>query len=171
MQAIYNFRGLTALLLASLLTACGFHLRGAGESLPFETLYVQDSGAPGIARDLKRSLSSSGVKLVPRAEDGQASLELMKEANIKNILSLSGRGRVREYELLYQVSFRTKESGAELWGEPQTVNLRRDFSFDDAALLAKEAEEARLIADMHAEAVREVLRRVGSLARGGAAKK
>lgn len=170
MQQIALNRGWLALLLALLLTACGFHLRGVG-SLPFESLYVQDSGAPSIARDLKRALSSSGVKLTNSAEEAQASLELMSEANTKNILSLSGGGKVREYEILYQVTFRARETGAELWGEPQTVSLRRDFSYSDSALLAKEAEEARLAADMRAEAVREVLRRVGSLSKGGAVDK
>lgn len=159
------------MLLALLLTACGFHMRGVGDALPFESMYVQDSGAPTIARDLKRALSSSGIKITSRAEDAQASLELMSERNTKNILSLSGGGKVREYELLYQVVFRARETGAELWGEPQTVNLRRDFSYNDNALLAKQAEEARLIADMRTEAVREVLRRVGSLSKGGAAGK
>ncbi len=164
-------RGLLAFLLAFLLTACGFHLRGVGEALPFERLYVQDSGAPTITRDLKRALYSSGVKLTDRAEEAQAVLELMSEHNTKNILSLSSGGKVREYEVLYQVVFRARETGADLWGEPQTVSLRRDYSYSDSALLAKEAEEARLVADMRAEAVREVLRRVGSLSKGGAGQK
>ncbi len=165
MQAIGLNRGLLVLFLAFLLTACGFHLRGAGETIPFESIYVQDNGAPGIARNLKRSLRSSGVKVVSNPEDAQVQLELMRETSTKNILSLSGGGKVREYELLYAVTFRAREAKAELWGEPQTVNLRRDFSYSDSALLAKEAEEGRLNADMQAEAVREVLRRVGSIGR------
>ena len=151
-----------SLLLA--LTACGFHLRGTG-SLPFESLFVQDSGAPGIARDLKRSLSSSGVKLTASPEEAQASLELMSEGSEKRILSLSGKGKVREYELVYRVAFRVRDADSELWGESQTVEMRRDFSYSDSALLAKDAEEARLVNDMHAEAVREILRRVGSLSK------
>lgn len=168
MQAIGLNRGLPALFLALLLTACGFHLRGVGEIIPFKSIYVQDGGAPSIARNLKRSLNSSGVKVVPNPEDAQVLLELMSETSTKNILSLSGGGKVREYELLYQTTFRARDAKSELWGEPQTVNLRRDFSYSDSALLAKEAEEARLNADMQAEAVREVLRRVGSLGRNKA---
>lgn len=168
LNRVWN-RYLLALLLALSLGGCGFHLRGGFGSVPFESLYVQDSGAPGIARDLRRALSSSGVKIVSRPEDAQAQLELMSEANTKNILSIGGGGTVREYEILYKVTFRARETGAELWGEPQTVSLRRDFSYRDSALLAKEAEEARLTTDMRTEAVREVLRRVGSLSKGGAA--
>lgn len=169
MQAIGLNRGLLTLLMALLLTACGFHLRGAGEVIPFESIYVKGDGAPTIARNLKRMLNSSGVKVLSNEEDAQVSLELMGETYTKNILSLSGGGKVREYELLYKVTFRAREAKAELWGEPQTVNLRRDFSYSDSALLAKEAEEARLNTDMQGEAVREIMRRVGSISRNKAA--
>jgi len=164
MQKSGGIRRILAASLLLALTACGFHLRGIG-SLPFESLYVQDSGAPGIGRDLKRLLRSSGIKLAANPEEAQASLELMSEADEKRILSLSGKGQVREYELLYHVVFRLRDAGSELWGEPQTVELRRDFSYSDSALLAKDAEQARLVNDMHSEAVREVLRRVSSLSK------
>lgn len=151
------------------LSGCGFHLRGA-ESLPFDSLYVQDSGAAGIARDLKRSLKSSGIRLESSAEKAQASLDLMSEDNEKRILSISGRGRVREFELLYRVSFRVKQAGSELWQAPQLLELRRDYSFDDKALLGKEAEESRLVGDMRSEAVREIMRRLSSLAKADSSK-
>lgn len=164
MQIFHSHRGLFVLALVCALSACGFHLRGIG-SLPFETLYVKGDGAENITRDLKRSLSGSGVKLTKTAEEAQAALEILSENSEKRILSLSGGGKVREYEILYRVLFRVKAGGAELWGEPQTVELRRDFSYDDTKLLAKDAEEARLAADMRNEAVREIVRRVGSLSK------
>ncbi|HEY3326972.1 MAG TPA: LPS assembly lipoprotein LptE [Novimethylophilus sp.] len=164
MQNSVSKRGLLVLACAFALSACGFHLRGTG-SLPFDTLYVQGDGAPDIARDLKRSLGGSGVKLTKTAEEAQASLELMSESGEKRILSLGSGGKVREYEILYRVVFRVRDAGNESWGGPQTVELRRDFSYDDTKLLAKDAEEARLAGDMHTEAVREILRRVGSLSK------
>lgn len=167
MKNFAAIRALLALMLSLLVAACGFHLRSFG-NMPFETLYVQDAGAPGIARDLRRAFVSGGVKIVPSPEDAQMSLELMGENIEKRILSLSGKGKVREYEILYHVNFRTREAGSELWGAPQQVELRRDFSYSDSALLAKDAEEARLVADMRSEAVREVLRRTSSLSKSRA---
>lgn len=164
MQKLADLRHpiLVALLLAT--GACGFHLRGA-ESLPFETLYLQDSGAPSISNSLKRSLKSSGVKLMEAPEQAQASLELVSENYEKRILSLSGTGRVREYQLVYTVTFRLREAGTELWGPPQTTQQHRDFTYDDTQTLAKDVEERRLAADMRTEAVRELLRRVGSMSK------
>lgn len=161
-------RGLL-LLTILVLAGCGFHLRGA-ESMPFDSLYIQDSGAAGISRDLKRSLKSSGIRLEDSAEKAQASLDLMSEDNEKRILSISGRGRVREFELLYRVTFRVRQAGSELWQATQLLELRRDYSFDDKALLGKEGEESRLVSDMRSEAVREIMRRLGTLAKADSAK-
>lgn len=168
MRIMQFHRGFLLFAAALVLSACGFHLRGIG-SLPFETLYVKGDGAETITRDLKRSLGGSGVTLTKTAEEAQAALEILSESNEKRILSLSGGGKVREYEIIYRVAFRVKSGGAELWGEPQNVELRRDFSYDDSKLLAKDAEESRLAADMRNEAVREIVRRVGSLSKQPAA--
>jgi LPS-assembly lipoprotein len=164
MQKIADFRHLLLAVLLLTTSACGFHMRGA-MNLPFQTLYLQESGASSITGELKRSLKNNGVKLTESPEQAQASLELMSENYEKSILSLSGTGRVREYQLIYTVIFRLRETGTELWGPAQTVSLHRDFTYDDAQALAKDVEEARLATDMRTEAVREVLRRVGSLSK------
>jgi LPS-assembly lipoprotein len=164
MQKLADLRRPIWVALLLVTTACGFHLRGA-QSLPFESLYLQDSAAPSISHSLRRSLKSSGVKLVDAPEQAQASLELMSDNYEKRILSLSGTGRVREYQLVYTVTFRLRESGTELWGPPQKTEQHRDFTYDDSQTLAKDVEERRLAADMRNEAVREVLRRVGSMSK------
>ncbi len=148
---------LAAALLA--LTACGFHMRGQAD-LSFKTLYMQKSGAPALAADLKRVLKSNGITLVNTPDEAEMQLDLMLEQPEKRILSLSGGGRVREFELLYRVNFRTRERSQDLWGPVQTVDGRRDYSYDDTQLLAKEGEEARLYSDMRADAVREIMRRL-----------
>lgn len=160
------------LLAVSLLTlaACGFHLRGMTE-LAFKTIHIQESNKTAIGKDLRRSLASSGVKLVTAPEEAELHLELMGETTEKRILSLSGGGKVREYELIYRVTLRLRDAASELWGAPQVVEVRRDYSYDDTQLLAKEGEEARLYKDMHNDAAREIMRRLNAIktARPGAA--
>ena len=67
-----------------------------------------------------------------------------------------------EYELLYRVTFRTRTAASDPWGAPQTVEQRRDYSYDNTLLLAKEGEEARLNSDMRADATREIMRRLSA---------
>jgi LPS-assembly lipoprotein len=150
------------------LSACGFHLRGIND-VALQNLYIQDSGAPSITRDIKRAIKSGGAKLVESPEQAQVSLELMSENSEKRILSLSSTGRVREYELLYNVVFRVRETGQELWSEPQTVQQRRDFTYNDNQVLAKDNEEKRLNNDMRTDAIREIIRRVNSLSKNKSA--
>ncbi|HSI37558.1 MAG TPA: LPS assembly lipoprotein LptE [Methylotenera sp.] len=149
------------LLLALTLAACGFQLRGAAE-LSFKTLHIQGPKL-SISRELQQSLKANGIQVVESAENAELLLELVNEVNEKRILSLSGGGLVREYELNYIVNFRTREPANALWGPVQTVQVRRDFSYNDNALLGKLDEEAKLNTDMRKDAVREVLRRLSAI--------
>ena len=81
-------RALIPVLLALLLAACGFQLRGAAK-LPFETLYVPNATS-GIALDLKRRLQAgSGTRVVDDAKTAQALLQFTGETRSKEILALN----------------------------------------------------------------------------------
>jgi LPS-assembly lipoprotein len=138
------------------LTACGFHLRGTAD-LAFKTLYIQ-SGPLTIKKDLIRSLKVNGVTVVDDPQQAELLLDLILERQQQNILSLSGGGLVREYELVYFVEFRLRNPSNEVWGPVQRVEGRRDYSYDDSQLLAKQFEEERLYEDMRTDAVREIMR-------------
>ncbi len=143
------------------LTACGFHLRGVAEPA-FKSVHIEQHGASTIAR----TLQGSGVQVLPAPQGAEMHLELSDEQTRRNILSLSGDGRVREYELVYQVTVRLRQDGEALWSAPRTVESRRDYSYDDLQRLAKETEEARLYNDMRSEAVREIMRQLSALRSG-----
>lgn len=143
------------------LSACGFHLRGTSE-LAFKSIHIQQHGASVIARNLQRNLLSSGVQVLATPEGAEMHLELSAENTRRDILSLSGAGKVREYELIYQVTVRMRPGTETLWSAPQVIESRRDYSYDDTQRLAKETEEARLYNDMRSEAVREIMRRLST---------
>ena len=148
-------------LFALALSACGYQLRGVAD-LSFKNLYIQ--GAPlSISKDLKKSLKTNGIQVVDNAEQADLLLELLSETNEKRILSLSGTGVVREYELNYRASFRTRAPASPTWSAPQTVQTRRSFSYNDTDLLGKAEEEAMLNLDMHKDAVRELMRRLTAI--------
>jgi len=148
-------------ILALALSACGYQLRGVAD-LSFKNLYIQ--GAPlSISKDLKKSLKINGIQVVDNVEQADLLLELLSETNEKRILSLSGKGVVSEYELNYRASFRTRAPASPTWSAPQTVQTRRNYSYNDTALLGKAEEETRLNLDMHKDAVHEVLRRLTAI--------
>ncbi len=144
-----------------LLTACGFHPRGMSE-VTFKTISIQGNSL-SMSRELRQTLKSNGIRLLDYQDDAALLFEMIDESNEKRILSLSGGGTVREYELVYKVTFRTRLPNNPIWSEPQTVQSRRNFSYDDKALLAKLDEENKLNADMHSEVVREIMRRLSAI--------
>jgi LPS-assembly lipoprotein len=151
-----------ALLLCLALAACGFQLRGSAK-LPFETLYVPNATS-GIALELKRHLQSgSDTRVVDDAKGAQAQLQFLEESRSKEILALNSAGRVREYRLLYRVSFRVADGKGGEYVPRSSVTLTRDITYDDTVVLAKEAEEQLLFREMQSDMVRQILRRIAAL--------
>jgi LPS-assembly lipoprotein len=152
-------RAALAGVMAALLSACGFHLRGQAE-LPFETLYIP--GASPLAVELKRNVAAaSKARLVDSPGEAQAVLGFTEEVREKIILSFSAAGRVSEYQLRYRVGFRvTDAKGAQVYLPTSEIQLMRDMAYSDAQVLAKEAEEALLYRDMQRDMVQQIMRRL-----------
>lgn len=157
----FNLRSLLIVTLIFGLISCGFHLRGAAD-ISFNSIFIQGNTLV-INKNLKKSLASNDIKILSSAEGADLLLDLIGEESEKRILSLGGQGTVNEFELYYRVHYRTKQAGAELWSQPQTVESRRDFTYSDANLLAKQREEKRLNDDMQDDVVRGIMRRLSAL--------
>ena len=141
--------------------ACGFHLRGTAD-LPFNSVYVPGATG-GIALDLARNLrAGTNVKLVDDVKQAEAILEFTGETRAKEILSLTGTGRVREFRLRYRVGFRVHDGKGADFVPANTVVLVRDISFNDTDVLAKETEEQQLYRDMQSDMVQQIMRRLAA---------
>jgi LPS-assembly lipoprotein len=148
-------------LLCLLVAACGFQLRGTAD-VPFESIYVPQA-AGGIGLELKRSIQAgTRAKVVDDPKQAVAVLEFTEETRLKEILSLTGQGRVREYLLRYRVGFRVHDGKGKDFVPSNTVSLLRDISFNDADVLAKESEEQLLYRDMQTDMVQQILRRLAA---------
>jgi LPS-assembly lipoprotein len=142
------------------LAGCGFQLRGK-QNLPFDTLYVPGNTPLSVA--LKRNLRvSSKTQLVDDPKQAEAVLSFTSEQREKIILSFDTAGRVREYQLRYTVGFRLTDAKGNVFIPTTEVRLTRDISFNDAEVLAKEAEETQLYADMQTDMVQQLLRRISA---------
>jgi LPS-assembly lipoprotein len=151
---------LTALLFTLLLAGCGFQLRGTA-SLPFETLHVQAPAGSQFANQFRRAVTSgTGTRIVDDPKQAEATLVVISELREKNILSLSGGGRVSEFQLRYRMSYRLLDrNGVETFPVTE-IALTRDFSYNDTEALSKESEEALLFRDMQSDAVQQLVRRL-----------
>jgi LPS-assembly lipoprotein len=147
--------------LATVLSGCGFRLRGTAD-LPFTTVYVPGATG-GIALDLARSIQAgTNAKVVTDPKEADAILQFTAEAREKEILSLTGAGRVREFRLRYRVGFRVHDGKGNDYVPQSTLELTRDVTFNDSEVLAKETEEQLLFRDMQGDMVQQIMRRLSA---------
>jgi LPS-assembly lipoprotein len=149
------------LLAATLLVAaCGFQLRGVA-TLPFESMYVQAAPKSLLAQQIKRAVrSGSSTRVSERPAEAEVILQIVNELQERRILSLTGGGRVAEYELSYRVVFRLTDAQKREHIPASEIVLRRDYSYRDDAALSKESEEALLYRSMRDDAVQQLVRRL-----------
>lgn len=149
------------LLAASLaLAACGFQLRGTAQ-LPFKTVYLQAPATSAFALQLKRTVeAATTTRVTDSPEKAEVVLQILNELQDKEILSLTGGGRVNEFRLRYRVSFRLTDRLNREHIPASEIVLRRDVTYNDQQVLAKEFEEALLYRNMRNDAVQQLLRRL-----------
>ena len=143
------------------LAGCGFHLRGTAD-VPFQTLYLPNADS-GIALDLRRYVQAgTQARVVDDPKQAEAIVAFTEENREKNILSLTGAGRVSEFQLKYRVGFRVHDGKGNNYVPQSTLELTRDVTYDDADVLAKESEEQLLYRDMQGDMVQQIMRRLSS---------
>ena len=140
--------------------ACGFHPRGA-QPLPFKSIYLGVSAYSESGAQLRRQIAANGdTRVVDKPEEADVKLLIVSDVKEKIILSLDTQGRVREYELRQRMVYKVVDrTGREVI--PATdLNAKREMTFNDAQILAKEQEEAQIYREMENDLVQRVLRRM-----------
>ncbi len=160
-------RVLLLLIGSSVLSACGFELRGTPE-LPFSRIALEGFGARSpLADELKRALSQS-AEVVAGSDRAQVVLHAVTDAREKSVVASTSAGQVRELQLRVRLSFRlSTPAGAELIPATELL-LTRDMSYSEDVALAKEYEEVQLYRAMQSDVVAQVMRRLArvKIARG-----
>lgn len=154
---------LIRLLLACLMPAlasCGFHLRGAA-TYTFTTIYVNATGSPPIGAALRRALADTGsAKVADDPKNAQVVIDIPTVVDDKEVLSLSQSGAVREYQLIKRVSFRVHDSDGNDWLPAGEIVVRRAYTFNESEVLARDAQEQRLLREMQQDVVQQLVRRL-----------
>ena len=149
---------LIALLMLLIISSCGFHMRGMTE-ISFKTISLEGKEL-SFTKNLKQILKSNKVAIVSPTENPELRIELMSEESEKRILSLSGQGLVREFEIFYRVRYRIKTSDSEIWSQENIIETRKDFTYSDSNLIGKEEEERQLNEAMRNEAITNLFNQI-----------
>jgi LPS-assembly lipoprotein len=149
---------LIAILLLIVITSCGFHLRGMTE-ISYKTISLEGKEL-SLTKNLKKILNTNKVAIVSSTENPELRVEFLSEESEKRILSLSGQGLVREFEIFYRVRYRIKASDSEIWSQENIIETRKDFTYSDSNLIGKEEEERQLNEAMRIEAITSLFNQI-----------
>ena len=151
---------LMVIVLSGLLTACGFHLRGAGTDLDGANVWLL-SKTPNadFERTLKQRLAYQGANLVNAAEDSQMQLAIVGYNTEKRTVARDSFGRASELELIFTLKYQLLTPHMVTEGEPetQTLNSRREFAYQRTLESGQVNEQQRLIDDMHQGVINRLL--------------
>ena len=156
MKKILRF--ILLLILTSSFISCGYQLRGVQE-VSFKSISI-DGGSKKFSKILKKKFNQSGVKI--NAVDSEISLEIINDNLSKEILSLSSKGKVREYQITYRVTYRVKSKDGK-WGSAVKIETSRDYTFDDTNIISKTEEELRIIKGMQDQLIRTMVTQISVL--------
>ncbi|WP_333608965.1 LPS-assembly lipoprotein LptE [Arsukibacterium sp.] len=154
-------RWLALLLCCSLLSGCGFHLRGNLPLSQFSAIHVQSEAHSELSRLLTQRLQQNQVELLSAPRQDAPMLELISDTLERRTLSLFANGQVAEYELIYKVQYRLTMPEA----PPQfyQFELYRDYQDDPNQALAKARELDLLLAELRQQAANRMIRQLGRL--------
>ncbi len=133
-------------------------MRGMTE-ISFKTISLEGKEL-SFTKNLKKVLKSNKVAIVSPTENPELRVELLSEESEKRILSLSGQGLVREFEIFYRVRYRIKTSDSEIWSQENIIETRKDFTYSDSNLIGKEEEERQLNEAMRNEAITNLFNQI-----------
>ncbi len=162
MKYAYPMRIVVIIVLAGLLSACGFQLRGANV-LPedLKNLYVQ---APErLADDVRVFLDGTDTQVLRQPKGADVILTLSNPRYDRRVISVDpSTGKEREFELTYSLTYRAERTAGKTILNTGQLIIRRDYFFDRDAIIGKSREAGVLRTEMRRDAIRQVLFRLQS---------
>ncbi len=150
--------------LALVLAACGFQLQGhVPLPKPLALSYVEAKDKQSdFVQGLRNALLASGARLTDDSSKATAVVHVLADSATLRVLAVSSANLPRAYEITYTVRVSVTGNGKDLLA-PQEITLRRDYSFDEYVLLAKDNEDAILRTALARDLAGIVMRRLSRL--------
>jgi LPS-assembly lipoprotein len=155
---------LISLCLTSMLAGCGWRLQGTTKLAPvMGTTYVDTKDRfTDFNRALRDSLQASGARITNDEKEATAVVKIIKDESGQRVLTVSGRNTPEEYEVFYSIEYSVNGRTEELIA-PEKLELSRDYSYDETAVLAKQKEQAILREALARDLAGQVVRRLAAL--------
>lgn len=156
-------RSALLLVLATAITACGFHLRG---NIPLsegvKNMYMV---APdGSFKDqLETVLTSAGATLAAVKGGADVILNVTQVDIDRTVGTLDSFGKANSYNLNFKVTYFLKDQEGNVVRKVTKLKATRQYNFDPELVIESESEEAELLESMEQEVSLQIVRQLSSI--------
>lgn len=149
-----------------MLSGCGFHFRQAPDLPPsMRHIYIASSGGNGtLLRELRRDLASDDTEILPTPLGATTTLSIIGVTHSSRPMAVAQNGQPLEYQVTYQVEFSLLVQDTPIL-EPQTVVLRRNYTYSVTNAIANEEQEQNLQDALSRDVAQFIVYRVVAAAR------
>lgn len=156
-------RTAVALLLSvTLVSACGWHLRGT-LALPegLDRVYLNSQpDARVLSGMLQDLLAANQVDVVDSPAAAQMVINLLSYREERRVVSIGDNTLVTEYELIAQAEFSIEDAQGNTVLPPSDASVVRAYQFDQDNVLGKAEEERLIREEMRRELAQQIIRRL-----------
>ena len=149
----------TVMLMLSILSACGFQLRGHDErSLSFAQIYLVPSTDNPLFRErLVEVLAATGSTLVADKASATTILKLDIIEDIKRLISINAIAQGRDYSLFKRVKFSLSDRQGTALITDRLVEVRRDYVKTPVDALGNDQQEEELQRELELALIQAIL--------------
>jgi LPS-assembly lipoprotein len=153
---------LVSCLLITLISACGFHLRGKVD-LPVgvEPFYIGSGKANDVLYvELNNIFNANGVTLTEDPTAANYQLVITKQKPDRRSTAVGIDGRTAEYQLLETVTYELRDKKGRIASGPIAITERRILQNNPNQVISTESEEKLLRTEMKRNLARKMARQV-----------
>ncbi|MDX2350091.1 MAG: LPS assembly lipoprotein LptE [Porticoccus sp.] len=156
---------IASLLMATIVTGCGWHLRGTGQvadNISSVHISAQDRNSE-FYRSLERAIISNDITVAENATEAQYSIVTLNNKSSRRTSSVSGGARASEYQLTESVDILILAADGTQLLPRTTLRATRYLDFDENEVQSKVQEAELLRKEMHRDLAQQVIRRLNAI--------
>ena len=154
------------MMLALMISGCGFQLRGWNQSLPtfLQSIYIDYGNNYGFFNILKTDIQSYGSKVVDRQDLADVAIKINSANQGQQLVGISGGASSNEYVLSYTINYDIIDARNDVViFKNQIATAQQNFTSNATIQLAADQQQQMIYNDLQKRTASNILNRLATL--------